>query len=83
MENIVKLNSRKVLLYPRMDVGERRWLLSKWEDGDAYVQFIKIWRKRGNNLLTAFEVVQTLLSFGGFTIALIGLCYKFFKDDKK
>ncbi|WP_443035547.1 putative holin-like toxin, partial [Streptococcus sp. SS-4456] len=32
--------------------------------------------------MTAFEVVQTLLSFGGFTIALIGLCYKIFKDDK-
>ncbi|MGQ7355549.1 putative holin-like toxin [Streptococcus suis] len=28
-------------------------------------------------------MVQTLLSFGGFTIALIGLCYKIFKDDKK
>ncbi|WP_434066455.1 putative holin-like toxin [Streptococcus sp. VTCC 12886] len=28
-------------------------------------------------------MVQTLLSFGGFTIALIGLCYKFFIDDKK
>ena len=67
-----------------MDLGERRWLLSEWEDGDAYVQFINIWRKGGNNLLTAFEVVQTLLSFGGFTIALIGLCFKIFKDvDKK
>ncbi|WP_418127557.1 putative holin-like toxin [Streptococcus parasuis] len=28
-------------------------------------------------------MVQTLLSFGGFTIALVGLCYKIFKDDKK
>ena len=64
-----------------MDLGERRWLLSEWEDGDAYVQFIKIWQKGGNNLLTAFEVVQTLLSFGSFAIALIGLCYKIFKDD--
>ncbi|HEM2826785.1 TPA: hypothetical protein U1Y08_001897 [Streptococcus suis] len=27
------------------------------------------------------EVVQTLLSFGGFTFDLIGLCYKIFKDD--
>jgi hypothetical protein len=36
--------------------------------------------KGGNNLLTAFEVVQTLLSFGGFTIALVGLCYEIFKD---
>ncbi|HEL1600271.1 TPA: putative holin-like toxin [Streptococcus suis] len=31
--------------------------------------------------MTAFEVVQTLLSFGSFTIALVGLCYKIFKDD--
>ncbi|HEM3598057.1 TPA: hypothetical protein U1C28_001178 [Streptococcus suis] len=28
-------------------------------------------------------MVQTLLSFGGFTIALVGLCYKIFKDDDK
>ncbi|HFI0577757.1 TPA: putative holin-like toxin [Streptococcus suis] len=33
--------------------------------------------------MTAFEVVQTLLSFAGFTIALVGLCYKIFKDDDK
>ncbi|HFI0456918.1 TPA: putative holin-like toxin [Streptococcus suis] len=33
--------------------------------------------------MTAFEVVQTLLSFSGFTIALISLCYAIFKDDKK
>ncbi|MDY4762380.1 putative holin-like toxin [Streptococcus thoraltensis] len=34
--------------------------------------------------MTAFEVVQTILGFGSFTIALIGLCYKIFKDkDKK
>ncbi|MGV3310733.1 putative holin-like toxin [Streptococcus suis] len=26
-------------------------------------------------------MVQTLFSFGGFTIALIGLCYSIFKDD--
>ncbi|HFU4127313.1 TPA: putative holin-like toxin [Streptococcus suis] len=25
-------------------------------------------------------MVQTLLSFGGFTIALVGLCYRIFKD---
>ncbi|HEL2279570.1 TPA: putative holin-like toxin [Streptococcus suis] len=36
------------------------------------------------HLLTAFEVVQTILGFGSFTIVLIGLCYKIFKDgDKK
>ncbi|HEM4762516.1 TPA: putative holin-like toxin [Streptococcus suis] len=35
------------------------------------------------HLLTAFEVVQTILGFGSFTIALIGLCYKIFKDNDK
>ncbi|MDU6605701.1 MAG: type I toxin-antitoxin system toxin [Streptococcus salivarius] len=35
-------------------------------------------------VLAAFEVVQTILGFGGsFTIALIGLCYKLFKNDDK
>ncbi|MBF7095489.1 putative holin-like toxin (plasmid) [Streptococcus salivarius] len=33
--------------------------------------------------MTAFEIVQTILGFGSFTIALIGLCYKLFKDDDK
>ncbi|HEM4558283.1 TPA: putative holin-like toxin [Streptococcus suis] len=33
--------------------------------------------------MTAFEVVQTILSVGGFTVALIGLCYKIFKDNDK
>ncbi|MTB63761.1 putative holin-like toxin [Streptococcus sp. zg-86] len=33
--------------------------------------------------MTAFEVVQTILGFGSFTIALIGLCYKIFKNDVK
>nr|WP_164682988.1 putative holin-like toxin [Streptococcus hyointestinalis] len=33
--------------------------------------------------MTAFEVVQTILSFGSFTVAVIGLCYKIFKDDNK
>ncbi|WP_414603419.1 putative holin-like toxin [Streptococcus equi] len=28
-------------------------------------------------------MVQTLLSFSSFTIALISLCYKIFKDDNK
>ncbi|WP_438672047.1 putative holin-like toxin [Streptococcus suis] len=28
-------------------------------------------------------MVQTLLSFGDFTIALTSLCYTIFKDDKK
>ncbi|WP_375138173.1 MULTISPECIES: putative holin-like toxin [Streptococcus] len=39
--------------------------------------------KGGAEFLTAFEVVQTLLGFGSFTITLIGLCYKIFKDDDK
>nr|WP_306676039.1 putative holin-like toxin [Streptococcus didelphis] len=34
-------------------------------------------------MLTAFKVVQTLLGFSTFTIALIGLCYKIFKNDNK
>ncbi|HEL1014884.1 TPA: putative holin-like toxin [Streptococcus equi subsp. zooepidemicus] len=33
--------------------------------------------------MTAFEVVQTLLGFNSFTIALISLCYQIFKDDNK
>ncbi|WP_324253023.1 putative holin-like toxin [Streptococcus salivarius] len=34
-------------------------------------------------VLTAFEVVQTILGFGSFIIALIGLCYKLFKNNDK
>ncbi|QEM31574.1 putative holin-like toxin (plasmid) [Streptococcus salivarius] len=34
-------------------------------------------------ILTAFEIVQTILGLGSFTIVLIGLCYKLFKDDDK
>ncbi|HEL0741473.1 TPA: putative holin-like toxin [Streptococcus equi subsp. zooepidemicus] len=33
--------------------------------------------------MTAFEVIQTLLGFSSFTIALISLCYKIFKNDNK
>ncbi|HEM5197327.1 putative holin-like toxin [Streptococcus suis] len=33
--------------------------------------------------MTAFEVVQTILGFGSFAIALIGLCYKIFKENDK
>ncbi|MBK0349021.1 hypothetical protein JDW15_10440 [Aerococcaceae bacterium zg-ZJ1578] len=33
--------------------------------------------------MTAFEVVQTILSFSSFIIALISLCYKIFKENKK
>ncbi|WP_176721406.1 putative holin-like toxin [Streptococcus agalactiae] len=39
--------------------------------------------ERREHFLTAFEVVQIILGFGSFTIALIGLCYKIFKDDDK
>ncbi|MEI4333624.1 putative holin-like toxin [Streptococcus suis] len=39
--------------------------------------------ERRSVLLSAFEVVQMILSFGGFTVALIGLCYKIFKDEDK
>ncbi|NQG69676.1 putative holin-like toxin, partial [Streptococcus suis] len=33
--------------------------------------------------MTAFEVVQTILAFGSFTIALVSLCYKIFKENDK
>ncbi|HFH6962799.1 TPA: putative holin-like toxin [Streptococcus agalactiae] len=33
--------------------------------------------------MTAFEVVQIIIGFGSFIVALIGLCYKIFKDDDK
>ncbi|WP_314404448.1 putative holin-like toxin [uncultured Granulicatella sp.] len=39
--------------------------------------------ERRSILLTAFEVVQTILGFGSFTITLIGLCYKIFNDKAK
>ncbi len=37
--------------------------------------------RKGSILLTAFEVVQTILAFGSFTIALVSLCYKIFKEN--
>ncbi|HEL1612908.1 TPA: putative holin-like toxin [Streptococcus suis] len=33
--------------------------------------------------MTAFEVVQTILAFGSFTITLVSLCYKIFKENDK
>ena len=39
--------------------------------------------RKEEHLSTVFEVVQTILGFGSFTIALIGLCYKIFKDEDK
>ncbi|HEL2422499.1 TPA: putative holin-like toxin [Streptococcus suis] len=38
-------------------------------------------KRRG--LISAFEVVQTILAFGSFTIFLISLCYKIFKENDK
>ncbi|MGQ7508647.1 putative holin-like toxin [Streptococcus suis] len=37
----------------------------------------------GSILLTAFEVVQTILALGSFTIALVSLCYKIFKENDR
>ncbi|MCL4880852.1 putative holin-like toxin [Streptococcus suis] len=34
-------------------------------------------------LVSAFEVVQTILAFGSFTITLVSLCYKIFKENDK
>ncbi|WP_019770802.1 putative holin-like toxin [Streptococcus sobrinus] len=33
--------------------------------------------------MTAFEVVETILGFAMFTIALVGFCYQIFKNGKK
>lgn len=33
--------------------------------------------------MTAFEIVEMLFLFGSFTISLISLCYKIFKDKSK
>ncbi|MDG4514024.1 putative holin-like toxin [Streptococcus suis] len=38
-------------------------------------------KRRG--LISAFEVVQMILAFGSFTIALVSLCYKIFKENDK
>ncbi|HEL2401835.1 TPA: putative holin-like toxin [Streptococcus suis] len=38
-------------------------------------------KRRG--LVSAFEVVQTILAFGSFTITLVSLCYKIFKENDK
>ncbi|KMT33774.1 hypothetical protein MEPL9_10c00460 [Melissococcus plutonius] len=35
------------------------------------------------SLLSAFETIQTILGFGMFTIALIGLVVKLLKNDNK
>ncbi|MBF0775184.1 hypothetical protein BVE84_01405 [Streptococcus azizii] len=33
--------------------------------------------------MTTFEVVQLIFGLGSFTIGLVSLCYKIFKDDNK
>ncbi|MDR1568594.1 MAG: putative holin-like toxin [Streptococcaceae bacterium] len=33
--------------------------------------------------MSAFETIQTMLGFGMFTIALVGLVVKLLKNDKK
>ncbi|WP_228098633.1 putative holin-like toxin [Gemelliphila palaticanis] len=33
--------------------------------------------------MTAFETIQTILQFGIFTVALIGLVVNLFKNNKK
>ncbi|HBG9553778.1 putative holin-like toxin [Enterococcus faecalis] len=38
---------------------------------------------KGVGLLSAYETIQTILSFGMFTIALIALIVKLLKEDKK
>ncbi|HEM3592452.1 TPA: putative holin-like toxin [Streptococcus suis] len=37
--------------------------------------------RKGGSILLDFEVVQTILAFGSFTIALVSLCYKIFKEN--
>ncbi|HEM3527645.1 TPA: putative holin-like toxin [Streptococcus suis] len=46
----------------------------------AYWEFhaYKIKRRK---LVSAFEVVQTILALGSFTITLVSLCYKIFKEN--
>ena len=60
----------------------RRWLLVPKERWCLWVVHQNLTERRGI-FLTAFEVVQTILGFGSFTITLIGLCYKIFKDKIK
>ncbi|MFK4565918.1 putative holin-like toxin [Enterococcus sp. UD-01] len=38
---------------------------------------------KGVSLLSAYEIFQTILGFGMFTIALIGLIVTMLKNDKK
>ena len=39
--------------------------------------------RKGKRLLSAYETIQTMFSFGVFTIALTGLVVKLLKNDKK
>ncbi|NQJ21896.1 putative holin-like toxin [Streptococcus suis] len=49
----------------------------------ALVLFLKniVSKIKRRGLVSAFEVVQTILAFGSFTIALVSLCYKIFKEN--
>lgn len=38
---------------------------------------------KGDSLLSAYEIVQTILAFGMFTIALVGLIVAMLKNDKE
>ncbi|MGK0607341.1 type I toxin-antitoxin system toxin PepG1 [Enterococcus gilvus] len=39
--------------------------------------------ERRSALLSAYEIIQTIIAFGMFTIALISLVIKLLKNDKK
>lgn len=39
--------------------------------------------ERRSTLMSAYEIIQTIIAFGMFTIALVGLVVKLLKNDKK
>ncbi|MBO1304806.1 putative holin-like toxin [Enterococcus sp. 669A] len=39
--------------------------------------------KKGDAFLSAYETIQTIISFGMFTITLIALVVELLKNDKK
>ncbi|MGG5373372.1 type I toxin-antitoxin system toxin PepG1 [Enterococcus sp. AZ196] len=39
--------------------------------------------ERRSTLLSAYEIIQTIFSFGMFAIALVGLVVKLLNNDKK
>lgn len=50
--------------------------------GGTYGKRVPKSRER-RGLLSAYETIQTIIAFGMFTIALIGLVEKLLKNDKK